>query len=86
MHSIHSSKRHVSEFSVQQITSKRHKTLLEAQLHTQTVSPGDCGTTVVGAWVSPYSEQRDRNSQFMQSKPLLLLRAVKVFSITLTTS
>lgn len=50
VHSTHSSKWHVSKFSVQQITPKRPKTLLEAQLHTQTVSPWNCCMVVAGVW------------------------------------
>lgn len=74
IHSIHSSKRHVSKFSVRQITPKRHKTLLEAQLHTQTVGPWNCGMAGVGTGVSLYSEQRERDSCWsVQSKPQPLL-------------
>lgn len=60
IHSIHSSERHVSKFSVRQIAPKRHKTLLEAQLLTWTVGPRSCGVT--GGKVSPHSEQRERKS------------------------
>ena len=74
IHSIHSSKWHVSKFSVRQISPKRHKTLLEAQLRTRTIGPWNCGTTEVGMWVFRHSEQKERNSQFVQSKPLLLCR------------
>lgn len=84
IHSSHSSEWHVSEFSVRKISPKRHKTLLEAQLRTRTIGPWNCGTTVVGMWVFRHREQKE-NSQFMQSKPLLL-SVVKVFDVIPITS